>query len=102
MREHPASSCRADEPAPVELDDLVHALEPLRAVTNEEQGLPAELVDDVVDERAGGGRVEVGRRLIKDEHWGVREKRTGEADALALASGEPGTLLADEGVEAVR
>ena len=53
------------------------------------------------DERLGRLGVEVGGRLVEDEHRRVREQRPGDDEALTLTAGELRSLLAHERVEPV-
>ena len=85
----------------VERHDLVHLLEPFRAVRDQEDGAVAGRVEHVVHERLGRRRVEVRRRLVEHEHGRVGEQGAREREALALAAREPRPVLADERVEAV-
>ncbi|GAA2932987.1 hypothetical protein GCM10020221_30950 [Streptomyces thioluteus] len=57
---------------------------------DEEDGqaeLPIEVAQQLED-RAGGLRVERGRRLVGEQHLGVAGQGAGDADALLLAAGE--------------
>jgi hypothetical protein len=47
-------------------------------------------------------RIDRGRRIVKDEHRGIREDRARNRDALALAAGQRKASLAEQGVVAVR
>ena len=69
---------------------------------DQEDGAVAGRVEDVGDERLGRVRVEVRRRLVEEEHRRVREQRPRDDEPLALAAGEPPSLLADERVQPVR
>ena len=57
--------------------------------------------EHVADELARGVRIEMGRRLIEDEHRRVREQRTRDDDPLPLSPGQLATALADPRVDAV-
>lgn len=46
--------------------------------------------------------VEVGNRLIEDQHLGALDQRPGDGDALALAAGQAGAAFADFGLVALR
>src|SRR5271154_2122088 len=56
----------------------------------------------VRDDRIGRWRVEMLARLIQDEHRKVREQRTRESKALALATRQARSVLTDLCVEAPR
>ena len=43
---------------------------------------------DEVPQRAPGGRVEAGRRLVEEDELGVVDERQGDRQALALAAGQ--------------
>ena len=58
--------------------------------------------EDIVHEGLGGRRVEVGGRLVQDQHGRVREQCTGQNDALTLTARELRALLAHAGVDPVR
>src|SRR6187200_743012 len=89
-----STPCAAgDDAAIVELEDLVHPLQRLGAVGDEEEGLLSERVEHVVHERVGGRVVEVRRRLVEDDDRPVGDDRAGEIDALALAAREPRAVL---------
>ena len=53
------------------------------------------------EHRRLGGLVERARRLVEDEQARPAVEGAGEADALALAAGEPDAALADMGLEAL-
>ena len=80
----------------------VDEIEALGAVGDQQHRAIAGGGEDVVDERAGGGRIEVGGRLVEHQHGRVGQQRAGEHDPLALAARELAALLADERVQPVR
>lgn len=56
--------------------------------------------ESLVDERLGFG-VECGRGFVENQDVGVLEERTGDGDALLLATGELGAACADGCFETV-
>src|SRR5215471_11303608 len=82
-------------------DDLVHPVESLRAVGDEEHRAVSRLVEHIVHETLGRRRVEVRGGLVEDEHRCVREQRARDDEALALTARELPPLLADERVQAL-
>ena len=67
-------------------DHLVHELEALGAVCDEQDRAAFGRGEHVVDERHGCVGVEVCGRLVEDEHRCIREQRAGDDEALALPS----------------
>ena len=83
-------------------DDLVHPLEPFRAVGDEQHGLLGRRVQDVLHQRLRGGRVEVGGRLVEQQNRSACEEGACEHEPLSLAAGEHRPLLPDLRVQAGR
>ncbi len=74
-----------------------------RETVRDEQHGPtlAQLADRLEDLGLGHG-VELGGRLVEDEHRRVLEERAGEGEPLRLAAGQPRAVLAERRVEPVR
>ena len=91
---------RRHRPALGQYHDLVHELQPLRAMRDQEDGAVVGGGQDVADERLCGLRVEVSCRLVENQDRGVREERACKHQSLALTARELSARLTDERVEA--
>ena len=91
-----------DEPALIQDGDEVGCQRQARSMRDGEDrprtGQPIEQRHD----RLLAGRVEVRRGFVEEQDAGVAEQRTGDREALPLATAEPGPALADTRVESAR
>ncbi len=83
-------------------DDLVGVADGAEAMGDGDDGLALHQLFERVDDEFFGFAVERGGGLVEQEDGAVADHDAGDADALALAAGEGGAALADEGVVAER
>jgi hypothetical protein len=84
--------------APVQDDDLVDGLQTGEPVGDQERRPALGGGEEVGGQLVGGRDVEVLRGLVEEEDGEVGEEGAGQCDALALAAGDLGAVLADAGV----
>src|SRR5882757_9952124 len=90
-----------DQAAALERDDAIrrpHGREPVR--NDQNRPPPGDLFHVLLDD-ALALIVEGARRLVEDQDARVGDERAGNRDALALAAGQGGAALADDGVVAL-
>ena len=83
------------DPAAFEHHDLVHLLEALEVVGDEQHGAPRGGVEELRRERASGGQVEVLAGLVEDQHRETRQQRPRERQAASLAARDAPAVLPD-------
>ena len=86
--------------AVVDDDDLVGVADGAEAMSDGDDGLALHEPFEGVDDEFFGLAVEGGGGLVEQEDGAVADHDAGDADALALASGEGGAALADQRVVA--
>ena len=91
-----------DDAAVVEDDDEVGAAEGGEAVSNDEGGAAVHGAFHGGHDFLLGVGVDGGGGVVEDEDGGLEDDGAGESEALALAAGEGGALLADDGFISVR
>ena len=91
-----------DDLALVDNEDEVGVANRREAVSDHERGPPLHDLVESVEDHFLGLRVDRGRRLVENQDRCVLDERARDRDALALASGEAGALLADDRVVALR
>jgi hypothetical protein len=68
-----------------ERDDLVHLLQTFRPMGDQEHRPLTGFREDVVHQRLSGLGIEMGCRLVEDQHRRIQEESPGDRQALMLA-----------------
>jgi hypothetical protein len=95
-----ASGVPHDRPAGGQRDDLIDEDQAFGPVGDQQDRASARGGEDVAQERLRGLGIQVGGRLVEDQHRSACEQGAGEDDPLALAPGQLAARLADARVPA--
>ena len=76
-------------------DNLVHALNHLGAMGDEQHGLATHEIRERLLDLVLRLRVGESRGLVKNENRGIHQNRAGDSNALGLTTGEPGIGAVD-------
>ncbi len=89
-------------PALLEHDDLVHLIQLVELVGDEQHRPAGGGRKQVGQQRLAGRGLQAGCRLVQDQHRRVSEQCAGQGNALPLAPGDGGAARACRSVESVR
>src|SRR5690606_24719028 len=94
-------SAALDDPAVIEHEDLVSALDRRQPVRDDERRATLSQTTQSVPDQRLALAVEARRRFVEDQHAWIRDDGTRNRETLPLSAGQLHTPLTDDGVVAV-